>query len=241
MPRLGMLGVDEEDAFGVSMLLKGRDDELQREHLELLLNHPWFAAELEALREDLEESVGIRAAVYRSIHRPEEAPYPVRKFSEQWGLAAGTAATLALVGLEDAEGASVLAAESHAILIWETPTAITIRVPRPITPERQTAILNFLKQKRKEQGPVEVAWGTAGKKRLESSPALEEALPWFRRWNSGEEPTTIWRDIQRTSKAEVAREISIDAFVTQLARLWERMRAISPEGIRPDRPSKRKS
>lgn len=234
------LRIDKEQVYDLSMLVMGRD-ELQQAHLRLLLHHPGFRAALAALTEDLEATVGAEEAAAISTYTPEQAPYPVVRFAEEWGLAPGTAAKLASVGLENAERPDVLALDAHAILIWETPSAITVRVPRPITPDRQEAILNFLKQKRKEQGPVEIAWGTAGKKRLEPSPALEEALPWFRRWNSGKEPTTIWRDIQRTSKAGVAREISIDAFVTQLARLWERMRAISPEGIRPDRPSKRKS
>jgi hypothetical protein len=120
-------------------------------------------------------------------------------------------------------------------MTWETPTDYTIRIPRPLTPDRAAAVQRWLKVKRKQDGPIEEAWGQAGKSRYDESAALIEALPWFDRWNDGEEPMAIWKDIHKERS-----KLNDQAFLGQLIRVWERMQSLSPEGVRPGRPSKAK-
>jgi hypothetical protein len=229
---------DESIYYGVSMLCEGRDAR-QQEHLNFLAHHPGFQQAIPQLAEDLEDTVGARDAKYLSEATPEDVPYPLVKFAEEWGLTVSLAATLASARRENVDSEMARAADAHAIVIWQTPTAITIRIPRPIISSKVEAVKRFLGRKsmRGVDGPVEKAWNLASGSRTGRSKALEAALPWFDRWNAdkNQEPAAIWREVLESQP-----KLTHANFVAQLTRVWERMRVISPEGIREDRPSKRR-
>jgi hypothetical protein len=207
------------------------EDPVAEQHWLLLQHHPGFQAALVGLREELDY-------VYREpspadflddiVANPQSAPYPLLKAAEEWGLS--PIDLLGLVFETSDEWSEHFRPQANGIFIWETPGEFVIRVPRPITPEKRQQLDSWLKNA--PDGQLERAHDLIGKQRHDLSPALIEALPWFERWNAGETLPTIWHDVRKGDKP------SWDAFHGQVVRAWERMRSLSPTGIRENRPSR---
>lgn len=209
-------------------------DPLENEQWALLQAHPGFRAALTALREDLEAAYGetLREQLIDDLAaEPLSAPYPLQAASQEWGLAPFILLGLALDSSD--EWMEYFRDRANGILIRETPGEFTVRIPRPLTPAKREALQAWLKDAPRE-GLFERAYNSAGRRRQDRSPGLLEALPWFQRWNSGEAPAAIWREVSRKD-----RRLTFPQFHAQLVRIWQRLRAISPQGIRPDRPSRK--
>lgn len=240
MPRrtLGQLPDEVAAALEGESVLRAEPDIHDEDHIAFALHHPALMKELDSLVEDLVDAYNAATiidipdeAIDTAWADPEHAPYPVRQLAHRWGLSPAQVMALALGG--DGYVKGLLREGWWRVSVKETPTAYVIRIPRPITPGRKEAVQRWLKQRQSADQP-EQARGVAGKKRYDRQPALLEALPWFERWNQEEErPAVIWRSL-RTEHPKLTFEV----FIAQLIRAWERMREISPEGVRPDRPSK---
>lgn len=208
------------------------DDPVAEQHWELLQHHPGFQAALVGLREEFEYVYGEPNAsdfLDDLVANPQSAPYPLLKAAEEWGLS--PIVLLGLVLETSSEWIAHFRPQANGIFIWETPGEFMIRVPRPITPEKRRQLDSWLKNA--PGGQLERAHDLIGKQRHDQSPALIYALPWFERWNVGEEPAEIWRDVRDEQTA-----LPFETFHRQLVRVWERMRALSPAGVRENRPSR---
>lgn len=237
-----------ESLFDGAAVLLVHSDAQQEQHLQVLRHHPGFGEAVRLLQEDL-DAVGIdftSGAHEVAQVQPDLAPYPVRRFAEDWGLSPAASAALALIGFDrfrevvdgthDVITWQAVTADKQEVMTWETSTSYTIRIPRPLTKARRDAVTKWLAAKRRQDGSVEQAWGLAGKKRQDLNPALIEALPWFDRWQNGEEPAEIWRSL-----LDEHPKLDFDSFVAQLTRVWDQMRSLQEEGVRPDRPSRARS
>ncbi len=214
-------------------LLVLQDDPQEEEHLQLVAHHPGFREAVEGLGADLEVVYDWRYDVLDAARAdPSSAPYPARQLAHEWGISPAAAIAVALMGVEKLDQ---VARDRSGITVWETPEAFTIQISRPLTPQRYERVTELMKEKRQAVGPIEEARGKTGKRRGDPSPALIEALVWFDRWIDGEEPASIWRDVQKDRP-----KLGHDAFVRQLTRVWERMRSISENDLPRERPSKRR-
>lgn len=215
-------------------------DPLDEEHEMLVVSHPGLNPELDGLREDLLHTYNAASlddlppeVGLKPYLDPGSADYPIRAFAERWGLTPGQVAALA--GLNP--GLIVRSGRSRdrpgaGVVVRETPTTFIVQIPRPVTGARKEAVRAWL-QEPQAAGRPEAARGIEGRRRLDQHEALIEALPWFDRWNAGEEPAQIWRSLLDEDP-----DLDFDALVTRLARIWESLRAISPTGLSPYRPSK---
>lgn len=203
------------------------------EHLALLNAHPRFHFELERLREDLDQlpsapRTAIGGTVIRAARAdPYDVPYPLAAFSRKWGLAPVDAAAMVAMQPEN----RVFARERSLIYVEEREYDYVLRIPRPITPARRETLKRFLALARQRRGPMEDALlGTRNRTSL--SPALLDALPYFKRWNNGESIASIYDSIEGTA----GRAPSEDQIRKRVARLRERLIELSPEDIRSPCP-----
>lgn len=224
-----------------------REDTYEAEQVQFITQHPAFAPALVGLREELAEvgflyvepsasaeafdepqdpHINPPSAVPAATAYPEAMPYPVRAFSAEWGLSA--VAVLYLLIDEPAR------ARTEAFSVTREPTQYVIRLPRPITTARKKALQEWLKTRVHDQGRTEEIWDVKEKVRFQCSPNDVATIPSFLRWNAGEaQPIELWREGLANGS-----ELRDDAFVARLTSVWERMRKISPTGVRPDPPSK---
>ncbi len=202
------------------------EDAFELEHIEFVRHHPAFPDALDRLREDLRLGANVewsRDLIRAAIADPDSMDYPARRFAQEWGLTVAAVYYLALN-----QRASV---ETEWLATRATPLEYVIRVPRPLTPARRQALIDWAKSE-KEPGTAEQVWSKAGKRRWDESPRTVAAIPWFERWNAGEAPAVIFREVN-------AKEgIDFETFHSALVSVWKRMRAISADGVREERPSK---
>jgi hypothetical protein len=220
------------------------DSELD-EYLAFVLGHPAFPDSFERFCEDLEHAMPewSRALIWSALADPDSAPLPARRFAEEWTVSPAQALLLAhesrysefeVTRFDEVSGEFVavdIPGEANGVSVYETAAEFVIRIPRPVTSGRRAVVEEWLKTGVSD-GVAEEVWGSSGKARFIPSPSLVEAIPWFTRWNAGEEPAKIWGEL-----VEARSTLSADAFRKQLERVWERMREIHPGGVRDDRPS----
>lgn len=215
------------------------NDPLAEQHWTLLEHHPGFQAELPVLREELEaayEEPVTSDFLADLVANPQSAPYPILKAAEEWGVSPIVLIGLVLESTED--WIEHFRPRANGIFIWETPGEFMVRIPRPITPEKRKELDEWLKHA--PEGQLERAYDLIGRSRHDQSPSLLKTLPWFKSWNEGEEPAKIWRDVRDNWRDTDNEKVppTFEQFHGRLVRTWERMRAISPKGIRDKRPSK---
>lgn len=235
---------DLKDLLGATEIVDIEGDDLDDEYLTLLWAHPGFQTARQELRAEFSELE--KRGVFLDDSDREDArkgtaaaAYPLQKFAEKWGVSPAAAYALTRAANENYAPGDDNALfthfrrEANAVIIWEQEGGYTVYLPRPLTKPRRAAVENWLKGK-KMPGRLEKLWGLSSKSRWQPSPAHIQALPWFKRWNDDEEkPVAIWRELQAQKP-----DLDLDSFVEQLARLAERMREISENEIRSDRPSK---
>lgn len=138
--------------------------------------------------------------------------------------------------------------ERSSVKVQATPFELIIRVPRPVTPRRKAAVRRVLdryaKQLRADTddgvGEVERVWRRAGNRSASSSERSMEALPWFDRWNTGkEQPWEIFKSLKKAGRFRDNRAFE-SSFRGALEATQDFMLKLSPDGIRPDRPSRSK-
>jgi hypothetical protein len=238
-------------------------DDYAAEQFLFVVNHPAFPEALQRFREDLDvgrlleeggedlangslvgEGDGQPSSEFGVFRQPFVSgavlgaatagqgamPYPVRSFCEEWGLPAITA-------LELAAGVPVAEARPVALAVRKEPTEYVLRIPRPLTSARRKALEEWVKSLPHEPGPTESVWDAAGKSKMMPSPQALASIGAFKRWNAKEaEPAELWREA-----LDAGHKVEFEPFHANLVAAWKRMREISPQRVRPDRPSKRRA
>lgn len=209
------------------------EDDHEFEHLEFLRHHPGFQDALDRLREDLSEG-GVEwspALIAAARADPEAMAYPARQFAEKWGVTVAAVYYLALTRFSSVE--------TEWLAVRSTPLEYVVRIPRPLSPARRKALMEWLKAE-KDPGPAEHSWDKVGKRRYDLSREALAVLPWFDRWNAGEEPAAIYRSLPEVVRLKPpgGQGVGFEIFLARLVSAWERMVKISPSGIRNERPSK---
>ncbi|MFN8113177.1 MAG: hypothetical protein U0R51_08250 [Solirubrobacterales bacterium] len=203
------------------------EDEHEREHLAFVQHHPAFPEALEGLRGDYKLG-GVEEAsphlIEAAIADPRaSANAPAREFAKDWGITTAAALYLALQ--------DPVSVDTDYLAVEVTELEYVVHIPRPLTPARRNAICKWVKSENRP-GPAEEAWGKAGKQRWDPSPRASAAIAWFQRWNAGEEPAQIYRDVSKEAP------VAFETFHSSLVSAWKRMKAISPDKVREERPSK---
>lgn len=222
------------------------NDQLEEQHWALVANHPEFRDDVQILREEKEMAFPdhlfgeLWVAV---LDDPEFFWPPLHEYSQKWGVPAALLAAIAesLLELDEIDPAVIRSyrRSSNSPVVTETEAEIVIRIPRPVTTAKQQEIKEYLRWV-STGSPREVLWGQAGRVREDPSPVLVEAVPWFVRWNDqGHEPAEIWRDLTDPHGPGPRQNLTFDQVHNRIVRVWERMRVLSPTGVREDRPSKR--
>ena len=216
-------------------------EELQTKTLEQLGEHGTRTLMKEMRIERDEErrlsDIDLLDLAENAIKDPAGAPLPVRRFAEEWGVTPALVLSL-LVDTESgamqqlAEG---LTTRSDDIQIWDTSTSITLRIPKPVSKARHQAAVHALTDAQFGDGPMEEVWGVSGSERRDLQPALQRALPWFIRWNGGEELTKIYIEASTTPGLDCG--MTESAFIKRIKRLRDLMKGLSSNGIRDDSPS----
>lgn len=207
-------------------------DPLDDQHLALLFHHPGFLKQVENLREDLElgARVDLPALLGELRSTDGKAVNPlVAEVARRYGIApVDLAAYLAFPS-----DRKYLARERSAIFVEEREFDWVIRIPRPFHQHRKRLLERWIARAGAERTAFETPlFGKSAK--LAEAPSLIDVLGDFDEWNDRrKEPMQLWR-----ARLDAGERIDSDAFVQTLIRLWQRMRAIDPNGIRDDRPSK---
>jgi hypothetical protein len=138
------------------------------------------------------------------------------------------------------EAISKFRQEAHGIVVAESDAEFVIRIPRPFTAAKRERLEEWIKDA-PQDGPREVAWARVGKKRHDPAPELVRAIPWFRRWNDeGIEPAQIWRELTGEGGGQSPAMLKFDNFHAGLVGVWKRMKLLSMDGIRSERPKRGK-
>jgi hypothetical protein len=233
------VGPDLATLLDAAAVIYPETNDLVDEYLTLLWAHPGFQEARQELRQEMDEleEHDFRFNIQDARRGPGHPGSPITRFAEQWGISPAAAHVMALpssdlVELPEDEVFQLYRREARAIIVNESDSGFSVFLPRPLLSEDVDALASWLKDQK--SGRVEELWGRSGKKRWQPQGGVIAELTRFKQWNEEHvEPTDIW-------KAEHAKnpKFEHDAFLQRLTRLWERMREISPDKIRPDRPSK---
>ena len=232
------------------------DDPFEDEHWQFVVNHPAFLSGLHALAEDLAGAVidpidnaGLRLdlmddeSIKKVLTDPDSAEYPLLIFSQQWGIPPSAAIMFAAMPIEKIqelrpEAISEFRQEAHGIVVAESDAEFVIRIPRPFTAAKRERLDEWIKNAPKD-GPREIAWARDKKKRHDLSPALVEAIPWFRRWDDEKiEPAEIWRDLTASGSGHSPALLKFDNVYAGILGVWKRMKLLSTDNIRTERPKR---
>jgi hypothetical protein len=223
------------------------EDPLEDEHWQFVLYHPAFVEDLARLREDLDHAYDFPHAadlVVEALSDPDAADYPALSLSEKWGIPPAAIISFAYVPPAKIaelrpEAIQELRQQAHGLVVSENPSEFVIRIPRPLTNAKREKLEEWVKNL-PDDGPLERAWARVGKKES-LSPALVEGIPWFERWNTeGIEPVKVWRDLTAPGGEYSAKMLSERSVYDRILGVWNRMRELSPDGIRSDKPSQRR-
>lgn len=230
------------------------DSPLESEHWHFVLNHPAFVADLEMISEEIEDvypDIDLSDLTRAALTDPMGDWPAVRTFSAKWGLPPSALIVFAAISpskIDDLDPGAVekFRQEAQGLVVTESEAEFIVRIPRPFTKAKQTALQGWLKSTPTD-GPREVAWDRKGKSKEVPSKDLEEAIPWFLKWNGkgdeepGEEPAAIWRDLTKPNGEYRPATLKFQKVYDDIVGVWKRMMLLSPDQIRQKRPSKKRA
>jgi hypothetical protein len=232
------IGPNLASLLGAAAVIYPKTSDLVDEYLLLLWEHPGFQKARGELRQEVDElsEHGFEFDIQETRRGASHPGSPITQFAERWGVSPAAARVMALpssdlVDLPEDEVFQLYQREARAIVVRESDSGFSVFLPRPVLSQDVDALASWLKEQK--SGRVEELWGRSGKMRWQPQRGITAEIARFQEWNGGREATDIWKAGHAKNP-----KLGHDSFVQQLTRIWERMREISPEGIRPDRPSK---